>query len=165
MGIIIQWIIVEVKKINKGEGTGWRRIWKLCHMRNDHKDQKCFITISSGERHFWTILLWVTLEVGTKPAGRFNFRAMKGFLITQSVKIWDALLCRAVQRGGRDCMTTLPGRFWRGSTLKVRVRTVTGETEALMKSKINFFCLWDSISLDVWAGGDGLGEVISRKRV
>lgn len=56
-------------------------------MRNDHKDQKNVIAMSSGKRHFWTILLWVTLEVGTKPAARFNFRVSKGFLITQSVKI------------------------------------------------------------------------------
>ena len=116
--------------------------------------------MSSGKRCFWTILLRVTLEVGTKPAARFNFRVSKGFLITQSVKIWNALLCRAVysKRGWRDCMTTLPGRFWKGSSLKVGLRTVIGETETLMKSKINFFCLWDSITLDIWAGGDGLGE-------
>lgn len=37
-------------------------------------------------------------------------------------------------------MTTLPGRFWKGSSLGMGVRTVVGEREDLMKSR---FLVWE----------------------
>lgn len=78
MGIIIQWVIVGVKKNLKEGGRmkkdletlpyeEWSRRRGVFHHCVIREEKSRFLDMESR-----AILLWVTLEVGTKPAARFN---------------------------------------------------------------------------------------------
>ena len=78
MGIIIQWVIVGVKKNLKERGRmkkdletlpyeEWSQRQGVFHHCVIREEKPRFLDMESG-----AILLWVTLEVGTNPLARFN---------------------------------------------------------------------------------------------